>query len=184
MKSMPELVQSALSALRHLQPVDRATAVAILNLWAHAAEIDVDQVVNYYFTGGRTDVTVAAGGRLVSHCCGRVVDEPHRNFCEHSHPGVAALDCPEWCVIDHTEDDARDDMVLHQGADHVDGAVRKLLDAHQLDVRVSRTDVPADGTIGTAALYVRAEVELTTWQQAAELSRVILDSFGYLEVGA
>lgn len=183
MATMPELVQSALSALRHLQPTDRVTAVAILNLWAHVAEIDVDQVVTYYFTGGRTDVTVVADGHLVSHCCGRIDDDPHRNFCENYLP-AGGLDCPEWCTVDHSEDDNRDDLVLHQGADHVDGSVRKLLDPHQLDVRVSRTDLPSEGTAGTAALYVRAEVEITTWQQAAELARVILDSFGYLEVGA
>ena len=54
MSTMPELVQSALSALRHLQPANRAAAIAILSMWAHAAEIDVERVVNYYFNGSQT----------------------------------------------------------------------------------------------------------------------------------
>lgn len=180
MATMPELVQSALSALRHLRPTDRAAALAILNLWAHVAEIDVDQVVDYYFTGGRTDVTVVAGGRLVSHCCGRIDDEPHRNFCEHYRPAAAALDCPEWCVVDHSTDDVRDDLVLHHGDDHIDGTVRKLFGNGNLGVYVARTDSLTERTTGTPALLVRADVELTTWEQAAELARTILDGFGYL----
>jgi hypothetical protein len=182
MSSMPELVQSALSALRHLQPTDRATAVAILNLWAHVAEIDVDQVVNYYFTGNRTDVTVVADGHLVSHCCGRVDDEPHRNFCEHYRPAAGAPECPDWCVEDHSTDDARDDLVLHMGDDHTDGSVRKLLDAHALDVRVARTDDLTARTAGIPSLMVRLDAELTTWEQAGGLVRTILDGFGYLHM--
>jgi hypothetical protein len=93
---------------------------------------------------------------------------------------VVRDDCPEWCTTDHGDDDVRDDLVLHQGDDHTDGVVRKLLDAHQLDLRVSRTDNLTDGTVGTPALYVRVEAELTTWEQAAELARAILDGFGYV----
>jgi hypothetical protein len=209
MSSMTELVQSALSALRHLQPADPATAAAILNLWAHVAEIDVDQVVNYYFTGGRTDVTVVAGGRLVSHCCGRIDDEPHRSFCEHYVAGdgyaegyLDALDavkkirderrraaetpeCPEWCTLTHDpDDDACADLALHMGDDHTDTTVRKLLDGHHLEVQVTRTDSLSEGKAGTPNLYVRCELELRTWEQAAELARTILDGFGYLEAGA
>jgi hypothetical protein len=90
-------------------------------------------------------------------------------------------DCPEWCTTDHGHDDLRDDLVLHQGDDHTDGVARTLLDAHQLDLRVSRTDNLTDGTLGMPALYVRVEAELTTWEQAAELARLILDGFGYLK---
>ena len=57
MNSMPELVQSALSALRHLQPADRVTAIAILSMWAHATEIDIERVVHYYFTGTMPEST-------------------------------------------------------------------------------------------------------------------------------
>jgi hypothetical protein len=245
MSSMPELVQAALTALRHLQPADRTAAIAILSLWAHAAEIDVDQVVNYYFTGNRTDVTVVADGRLVSHCCGRVDDDPHRSFCEHFRPAdtddrlasntdfrdgyvdgyldaikvargmqdeqrLAALSpaeklldetaarwererqewlakisgCPEWCALTHDpEDDAHADLALHMGDDHTDDTVRKLLDG-RVEVRVARTDVLSEGTTGTPNLYVRCELELTTWQQAAELARLIVDAFGYVPGGA
>jgi hypothetical protein len=239
---MPELVQSALSALRHLQPANPTAAIAILSLWAHAAAIDVDQVVNYYFTGGRTDVTVVADGRLVSHCCGRVDDDPHRSFCEHYRPAdaderlasntdfrdgyvdgyldaikaargmrdeqrLAALSpaerfldetaarwererqewlakisgCPAWCTLTHDpEDDARDGMALHMDDDHTDETVRKLIDARALEVRVTRLDVLSEGRIGTPALFVRVDAELTTWRQAAELTRIILDAFDHV----
>jgi hypothetical protein len=93
---------------------------------------------------------------------------------------VVRDDCPEWCTFDHGDDDVRDDLVLHQGDDHTDGVARKLLDAHQLDLRVSRTDNLTDDTVGRSALYVRVEAELTTWEQAAELARTILDGFGYV----
>jgi hypothetical protein len=89
-------------------------------------------------------------------------------------------DCPDWCTIDHRDDDVRDDLILHQGSDHTDGTVRKLLDAHQLSVRVARTDDLAAGQAGTPTLTVHLDVELTTWEQAAELARTILDGFGYL----
>ncbi|MEV6348582.1 hypothetical protein [Actinoplanes sp. NPDC051851] len=48
---MPQFVQAALSALRHLQPIDRTAAIAILSLWAHRDEIDIERVVTYYFAG-------------------------------------------------------------------------------------------------------------------------------------
>jgi hypothetical protein len=94
---------------------------------------------------------------------------------------IERADCPDWCTIDHAEDDARDDLVLHQGGDHTDGTVRKLLNPDTLDITVCRTDNVGEGRPGAAVLQVYADVELTTWQQAAELSRTILDAFGYLE---
>lgn len=95
-------------------------------------------------------------------------------------PPAAEIGCPDWCLEDHSTDDARDDLVLHMGGEHTDGYVRKLLDPHLLDLRVARTDCPSEGRTGTPNLYVRAELELTTWGQAAELARTILDAFGYL----
>ncbi|MEV6306494.1 hypothetical protein AB0M02_44300 [Actinoplanes sp. NPDC051861] len=99
-----------------------------------------------------------------------------------------AIDCPDWCTIDHTGDDPADpieNLILHMGDDHgIDETTRDLLHAHegsQLDVRVARTDCPQEGTVGVPALMVRADLELTTWEQAAELARAILDSFGYLK---
>jgi uncharacterized protein DUF6907 len=90
-------------------------------------------------------------------------------------------DCPEWCTLDHRGDDVRDDLILHQGDDHTDGSVRKLLDGTRLDIRLSRTDSLTEGTVGKPSLYVQCEVELTTWEQAGELARTILDGFGYLQ---
>lgn len=92
--------------------------------------------------------------------------------------------CPEWCLLDHTADDVRDDLVLHQADDHTDGSVHRMLGVpaqHVLDVRVSRTDCPSEGTTGTPALLIRADLEVTTWEQAGELARTILDGFGYLQ---
>lgn len=88
--------------------------------------------------------------------------------------------CPDWCLLDHTDDDPRVDLILHQDDDHTDGITRKLLGEHT-NIRVSRTDCPAEGRIGEPALYVVVEAELTTWEQAAELARAILDGFGYLK---
>lgn len=99
------------------------------------------------------------------------------SICE---PGVAREDCPDWCTYDHRTDDARDDLILHMGDDHTDGTVRKLLGADKLEIRVARTDCPSEGTTGTASLMVRCDLELTLWEQAAELARTILDGFGYL----
>lgn len=93
-------------------------------------------------------------------------------------------DCPEWCTLDHGEDDARDDLVLHLGDDHVDGTVRRLLEVHdgsKLAIQVARCDDLSTGTVGTPNLMVRADLELKTWEQVGELARTILDSFGYLE---
>lgn len=91
--------------------------------------------------------------------------------------------CPDWCTFDHAEDDERDDLALHMGDDHTDSTVRDLLDVHQgskLRVVVARTDDLSADTRGTPALLVTADLELTTWEQAAELARAILDGFGYL----
>jgi hypothetical protein len=89
--------------------------------------------------------------------------------------------CPDWCTLTHDQDDdERDGLALHMGADHTDATVRRLLDAHHLELQVARTDDVDEGTLGKPNLYVRVEVELTTWEQAAELARTILDSFGYL----
>lgn len=232
MNSMPELVQAALSALRLLQPANRVTAIAILGMWAHVADIDVERVVDYYFTGGRPDARLAgngdyrdgyatgfveavqlktetaefitvAGGRRVFTCCGKIDHEPHRNFCEHYRASRAdrliddrvarwnrehlkwrgdVLGCPEWCTTSHTVDEFEDQQLIsHLGADYADGTVRKLLDAHALSVQVARTDDLSEGTTGTPNLYVRCELELTSWEQAAELARTILDGFGYLK---
>jgi hypothetical protein len=180
MNSMPELTQSALSALRHLQPADRTAAAAILSMWAHRDEIDIQRVVDYYFAGGPStnaspdDSTEYgkgyADGYVAAVTAVKAIREEQRQCV-----------CPDWCVLDHAQDDRRDDLVLHQGDDHTDGTVRKLLDPDRLDIRVSRTDCPAEGMLGTAALYVTTEVELTTWEQAAELARTILDGFGYLK---
>jgi hypothetical protein len=100
---------------------------------------------------------------------GAIVPDEHRD------------DCPDWCTDDHRADDERDDLITHMGDDHTDGTVRSLLDGHRLDIRVARTDCPSEGTVGVPSLYVRCEVELTTWEQAAELARAILDGFGYLK---
>lgn len=103
---------------------------------------------------------------------------------EHDDDGCTtckpAITCPDWCTLDHAEDDPRDDLALHQSDDHTDSVTRRLLDAHQLSVRVSRTDDLTAGQAGAPALTVHLDVELTTWEQAAELARTILDGFGYL----
>jgi hypothetical protein len=131
-------------------------------------------------------ITVA-DGHVVHTCCGKLDDEPHRNFCPQYRP-VLDLEpgCPEWCTIEHAEDDDRDDLALHMGDDHTDGYARRLLNVHEdygskLLVRVARTDDLGEGTTGVPALLVTADLELTTWEQAGELARTILDGFGYLE---
>ncbi len=86
---------------------------------------------------------------------------------------------PDWCTYEHGEDVAEFDLVTHTGDDHTDGTVRKLLDG-RVEIRVARTDSQDEGTVGTPCLLVVCELELTTWEQAAELSRTILDGFGYL----
>lgn len=152
-----ELRAAAVTALQALLPESREQADDALLFWARRREMtadDVEAVLDAMFPA------------------------------EVSHMGH--LDCPDWCTFDHRQDDERDDLVLHQGADHVDGTVRKLLELYpdggaKLDVRVSRTDDAAAGTVGVPNLYVRCEVELTTWEQAAELARTILDGFGYLK---
>jgi hypothetical protein len=142
-------------------------------------------------------------GHLLHICCGKLDDDAHRNFCEHygtRSPSERFLEetaarwerereallarvsgCPAWCTLTHDpEDDIRDDMALHMGDDHTDDTVRKLLDAHTLEVRVARLDVLSEGRTGTPNLHVRVDAELTTWQQAAELARTILDAFDYV----
>lgn len=118
-----------------------------------------------------------------------VVEDGYCTTHEGIHPtaeGLAAMrrdDCPDWCLFDHTTDGVADDLVLHLGDDHTDGTVRDLLNVHsgsKLDIRVGRTDCPPEGRTGTAALLIQADLELTTWEQAAELARTILDGFGYL----
>ncbi|WP_229068387.1 hypothetical protein [Actinoplanes sp. DH11] len=94
---------------------------------------------------------------------------------------IERADCPEWCTIDHAEDDERDDLVLHQADDHTDGTIRRLLAADTLDIRIARTDSLTEGGTGEATVMVHVDVELRTWEQAAELARAILDGFGYLE---
>lgn len=96
-------------------------------------------------------------------------------------------DCPDWCAYDHAAgDDPRDGLVMHLGNEHTDGTVRRLLGAgpgigSELDIRVVRCDCPSEDTVGTPSLHVRADLEVTTWEQAAELARTILDAFGYLQ---
>lgn len=299
MNIMPESVQAALSALRHLQPADRDAARTALGLWARRAElseIEVDRVLNYYFTGDPKNATIAkhyesggwkgvepgtcgvecacgvtydgfdslaeaaeflarhiktansaaevdessagvievADGHVVHLCCGKLDDQPHRNFCEHFRlPGTVAelrgaavtalqpykplnrehaesmlhfwvrrpemiaedmaavldamypeplpaLNCPDWCTFEHDDGVADFDLVTHMGDDHLDGTGRKLLDGHKLEIRVARTDCLPEGTVGVPNLMVTCDLELTTWEQAAELARAILDGFGYL----
>lgn len=95
---------------------------------------------------------------------------------------TAREDCPDWCTLDHRTD-VDESAVLHLGDDHTDSTVRKLLDVHEgstLDVRVARCDNNDEGTLGTPNLMVRCDLELATWEQAAELARTILDAFGYV----
>jgi hypothetical protein len=111
-----------------------------------------------------------------------------KGFVELAQLREQLLACPDWCTDDHAGDDPADpvvNLILHQGDDHTEGTVSKLLGVDQdngmkLDVRVSRTDVPQEGVIGVPSVYVQAELELTTWEQAAELARTILDAFGHL----
>ncbi|MEU4618857.1 hypothetical protein AB0G04_02600 [Actinoplanes sp. NPDC023801] len=108
---------------------------------------------------------------------------------EHQEWRAKVSGCPAWCTLTHDPiDDARDGMALHMGDDHTDDTVRKLLDAHTLQVRVARLDVLTEDLvgerIGTPNLHVHVDVEVTTWQQAAELARTILDAFDYVPGGA
>jgi hypothetical protein len=169
--------------------------------------VDAITAVKALGRDGLGAIVEIAEGHLLHVCCGKLDNNPHRNFCEHygnRSPAEWFLDetaarweqerrellakisgCPEWCALTHdVEDDARDDMALHMGDDHTDDTVRKLLDAHALEVRVARLDVLSEGRTGTPNLHVRVDAEVTTWQQAAELARTILDAFGYVPAGA
>lgn len=121
---------------------------------------------------------VAAAKAVTQSPAERLVDETAEQWAAENRE---LLGCPDWCTDDHGPVDVRVDLITHMGDDHTDGTVRRLLDATTLDIRVARTDSPLEGTVGAPNLYVRCDVELTTWQQAAELARTILDGFGYLE---
>jgi hypothetical protein len=100
---------------------------------------------------------------------------------EHKEWLAKVSGCPAWCTLTHDPaDDIRDDMALHMGVDRADDMVRELLDEHRVEVRVARLDCLSEGKLGTPNLFVRVEAELTTWEQAAELARLILDGFGYV----
>jgi hypothetical protein len=147
------------------------------------------------------EVIQLADGHVMALCCGAIDGDPHRNFCKHYRATVAVTATvpsvvtstteapvvmapehdPEWCTIDHAEDDDRDDLVLHMGDDHTDRSVRTLLNAHRLSLRIAQADDVDAFLPGKPTLMVHVDVELTTWEQAAELARTILDGFGYLK---
>lgn len=91
--------------------------------------------------------------------------------------------CPAWCTVDHSDDKDPLELRLHLGDEHTDGTVRDLLQVHTgstIDIRVARCDNPDEGTVGTPNLMVRMDLELTTWEQAAELARTILEAFSFV----
>ncbi len=160
MNRMPELVQRALSALRHLQPADRVTAITILSMWAHAAEIDIERIVNYYFTGGQADaepgVIVVAAGHVVHPCCGKLDDDAHRNFCAYYRgrsPSEQFLDetMARWSFEDRepARVDSRDgrDERLVSNTDFRDGYVTGYLDALAVMRNVKHETVAALGDL-------------------------------------
>lgn len=185
MNSMPEttksseqindsIVEAAITALAPFHPESAQQAADMLLFWARRAELtaaDITEVGERLFPSTRPADDGGFAERFL---------EERRAYAED----LAARrrdDCPDWCTYDHRTDDGLVDDVLHTGDDHTDGSVRKLLDPHRLDLRVARVDQPAGRTVGKPILYVQAELELTTWEQAAELARTILDSFGYLK---
>lgn len=122
-----------------------------------------------------------------TRCCDSAPHEPHpttfapaTGIANGQCPGVPDFDCPEWCILDHAQDDARDDLILHQGNEFHPGE-RFAPTGDRLSIRVSRTDCPAEGSTGVPALAVSGELYLETWEQAAELAHAILDAFGYLQ---
>lgn len=82
--------------------------------------------------------------------------------------------CPDWCVTDHSEHPLTetDNLITHQAMPHAFGMI------------VTRTDCPDEGTVGVPALRVALDLELATWEQAADLARSVLDAFGYLDGAA
>lgn len=174
------IIDDAVQALSHFLPENRKQATALLFCWKGRTEltaVDAVAVLDRLFPG---EEPAAVERRSPAE---RLLDEAVARWTAEQQEWLARIsDCPEWCTLTHDlADDLRDGMALHLSADHTDGTVRKLLDAHQLEVQVARTDILSEGRAGTPNLYVRCEVELTTWEQAAELARTILDGFGYLK---
>lgn len=75
------------------------------------------------------------------------------------------LRCPDWCVTEHTHDlrNPVDNLVLHEAPPLATG------------IRICRTDCPDEGRVGEPVLYVAVELELGTYQEAAEFAAAVLN---------
>lgn len=204
------LVAAAITALTPFHPRDREQVADMLLFWIRRHELtetDIVAIQDRMFPASTEYGDGYAAGYLDAiDAVKRMRDEqrrpalsptPARQFLdetaarwerEHQEWLAKANACPAWCTLTHDpEDDARDGMALHMGYDHTDDTVRKLLDAHTLEVRVARLDILTEDLAGertgTPNLHVRIDAELTTWQQAAELARTILDAFDYVPGG-
>jgi hypothetical protein len=175
------IVAAAITALAPFYPRDRQQVADLLLFWIRRGEltpVDITAVQDQMFPEPATDGREGYANGYIDGLAAA------KQLFGKATP-VEQPACPDWCTLTHDpEDDARDDLALHMGDDHTDETARKLLDAHTLEVRVARTDVLSEGRTGTPNLFVRVDAELTTWQQAAELARTILDAFGYVPAGA
>lgn len=196
------IVETAVTALAPFHPQSREQVADMLLFWVRRHELNpylVEEIQNRLFPEVTPDDSTEYGrGYADGYLAGiaavkvetpttpveQLIDETVERWRLEDQEMMRRVarpdDCPDWCVIDHIHDDERDDLVLHQADDHTDGTVRKLLDDQDLDIRVTRTDCTSEGRTGTPTLRVTTEIELTTWEQAAELARTILDGFGYL----
>jgi hypothetical protein len=204
-----ELVIAAITALTAFFPKDREQVADMLLFWVRRHELteaDIVEVQDRMFPAEASRRDGYAEGYLDALDAVKKIRDEQRSAALSPTPAERFLDetaarwerehqewlakfntCPAWCTLTHDpEDDVRDGMALHMGDDHTDETVRKLLDAHTLEVRVARLDILtedlAGSPIGTPNLHVRIDAELTTWEQAAELARVILDGFVYVPV--
>jgi hypothetical protein len=174
------IVDQAVTALAPFHPESREQAADMLLFWIRRAELteqDITAVQDRLFPPAKDQQAEASGDYGDGYTTGYLdaISATVRLRADNAKLArlrEQLLACPDWCTLDHSDDDPADpiyNLILHTS------------DAHACGLRVSRTDCPQEGRIGTPSLAGRIDVELTSWQEAAELAHAILDGFGYLE---
>lgn len=99
------IVDDAVKALALHHPQSAEQVEDLLLFWVRRAELtpeDIAEVQNRMFPpAGGADYPASievADGHIVHTCCGKVDDEPHRNFCEHYRPAASAPERLLWLL--------------------------------------------------------------------------------------